>query len=168
MERSLNCGRVHLAACEDEVLSGRHGVRHIARTDTGIVETSVGLLVSGRGGSAFFLDVGVVEHIIICLEELLGIGGLVVPEPFLVHTPLRVESDLRVGGGRALGRDHNHAVRSTGSVEGVGGGILQDGHRLDVIGVDKAEVSVERHTIDNDKRLSAGGDGADTTDRDAR
>ena len=86
----------------------------------------------------------------------------------MVNTPLGIESNLRVGGSRAFGRDHNHTVGSTGSVEGVGGSILQDGHRLDVIGVDKTEVAVKRHTIDNDKRLGTRGDGTDATDRNAR
>ena len=78
-------------------------------------------------------------------------------------------------GGTLLGGDDDHTVRSTGTVDGGGGSILQHVDGLDVGGVDRVDRTVGQHTIDNEQRLvhalgggthaSAGRDGVLTTDR---
>ena len=66
-------------------------------------------------------------------------------------------ADLALAGGH-----EDNAVRRTGTVDGRGGGILQDVDGLDVSGVQVLQVTAG-HAVDNDERARGTG-GADTTD----
>ena len=66
-----------------------------------------------------------------------------------------------------LGGDEHHAVGGAGTVQGGGSRVLQDGDRLDVIGVDVGDRSVERNAVHHIERSAVGVDGTETTDTDA-
>ena len=82
-----------------------------------------------------------------------------------------------------LGLDQHHAVGAARTVDGCGGGVLEDRHRRDVARVDGVErvttqrrrtadaeaasfrlVVLERYTVDDVQRIVAGADGGTTTD----
>ncbi len=65
-----------------------------------------------------------------------------------------------------LGGDHDNAVGAGRTVDGGGGGILQDLDTLDVGGVDEVGIVAYLHTIDHIERRSIAVDGADTADAD--
>ena len=48
-----------------------------------------------------------------------------------------------------LGGDHNNAVGSLGTIDGVGSGILQHVHALDVVWVQVIDATFHRHTVHN-------------------
>ena len=167
VERAEGGLRVHRAALEDEILAARDGIDHIARARRGTLHVGVGLRVGVRGGSAV-QDRLVVDGLVVGLVELLRVHGVVQLQGVRVQTPLGVEGHLRVAGLAALGGDHDDAVRAAGAVQGVGGGVLEDGHRLDIGGVDEVQVAVIGHAVHDDERGGVGGIGTDTADGDGR
>ena len=52
------------------------------------------------------------------------------------------------------------------TINGRRGGVLQDGHGLNVLRVDVGDVAVVRHAVQHDERGGATGNGADTADAD--
>ncbi len=64
--------------------------------------------------------------------------------------------------------DHDDAVGTAGTVQGVRGGVLQDGHGLDVIRVDVVQVTLVRSAVHDEERLLAGADRAESADSDRR
>ncbi len=82
-----------------------------------------------------------------------------------VATPLGVHVD----GGFALlgllGGNHDYAVGTAGTIQRVGGSVLQHGYALNVIGVQVGDVPVGAHrrTVDDVEGALAGVDGAETT-----
>ena len=167
VERAEGGLGVHRAALEDEVLAARNGVDHIAGTGRGALHVGVGLGMGFRRGSAVQHRL-VVDGLVIGLVELLRIGGFVQLQRIGVDTPLDVEGHLGVAGLAALGGDHDDAVRAAGAVQGVGGGVLEDRHRLDIRRVDEVQVAVIGHAVHDDQRRGVGGIGADTADGDGR
>ena len=112
--------------------------------------------------------------------HLVVVKGTPVIEKLLVGICFGVERNRRIGSSPScaqvnhglaaltlLGGDHDHTVCSTGTVQRGGGRILQDGHRLDIGGVDGVQRTVVRHTIHNIQRVGHTGHGGDTTDLDA-
>ena len=85
------------------------------------------------------------------VEEVLG----------LLHREVAVVGDLCLAGGRVLRGDEDDSVRGPGSVDGGGGGVLQDGDTLDVVRVDHRGVGLD--TVHEDEGASTV-DGAGTTD----
>ena len=85
-----------------------------------------------------------VRYIIIVLQRL-GI-----PAPFCVH----IDRDL--AGLRLFGGNHDHTVGSSGAIKSIGSRVLQDGHRLYIIGVEIIHISGIRHAIHYVKRFGPG------------
>ena len=135
------------------------------------------------------IKAGIVTPVLVCITGVTGsLEGLeaVAQEGLLVGNHLRhagpvgqahagVHAHDRGLGGALLGGDDDHTVRSTGTVDGGGGSILQHVDGLDVGGVDRVDRTVGQHTIDNEERLvhalctgghaGTGRDGVLTTDR---
>ena len=66
-----------------------------------------------------------------------------------------------------LGGDHHHAVGTARTVDGRGRGVLEHLHRLDVGGVDVADVAAHQgESVDDVERLVAGVDGTRAADAD--
>ena len=86
----------------------------------------------------------------------------------LIHTLFHVKGDVQASSFGTLGGDEDNAVGSAVTVQGGRGGILQDGHALDVGGVQVGQVAAERNAVNY---VQGGGGtvyGADTTDTDGR
>ena len=87
---------------------------------------------------------------------------------------LAVEVHDRGAAGTALGGDDDNTVSGTGTVDGGGGGVLQDVDALDIGRVDGVDGAVGKHTVDDQQRLvdalgrsrhgTAGRDGVLTAD----
>ena len=78
-----------------------------------------------------------------------------------------VEAHLRGLSGDALvGGDQDDTVGAAGTVDGRGGGVLQDVHALDVARGDVGEGTHERHTVQDDERVVGGGEGTVAADAD--
>ena len=167
MEGAEGSLRVHRAALKDEILSARDGINHVTGAGRGTLDITVRLGMGVGGGSAV-QDRLVVDSLIVGLVELLRIRSVVQLQGVRVHAPLGIERDLRVTGLAALGGDHDHTVRAAGTVQRVGSGIFEDGHRLDIGGVDEVQVTVVRHAVHDNKRGRIGGIGTDTADGDGR
>ena len=136
----------------------------ILRTN-GIDGSSVGGESGARAdglGVMIFLDGG---HALGVEEHRLSLVGLRIVEPGGVvdgiHHVLAADQTAEAEAvvvvhfqsavfAAALGGDKNHAERCAATVDARGGGILQHGDTLDVLGVDGAEVAF--HTVDEDER----------------
>ena len=105
-------------------------------------------------GTVPTLSVGVLEH-----REGSDLAGF--------DTTAVGEGEVLVrSAGALLGRDDDHTVRSTRTVQSGSGGALQDGHALDVL-AGKAAHAADDDVIDDVERLVGGVDGAETADDDA-
>ena len=93
---------------------------------------------------------------------------LIVAQGLAVQTVLGVEGYDGLGGFGSLGGDHDDTVGTAGAIKGVGGGILEDGHALDILRVDVVDVTAVRHAVNDIKGFLACRDGAETADADAR
>ena len=81
------------------------------------------------------------------------IGNHVVLEKGVgVHTHLCVQCNDGIALLGALCGDDNDTVGTTGTIQGVGGGVLKNGHGLHVVRVDVVDVSVVRHAVHNIQR----------------
>ena len=82
-------------------------------------------------------------------------------------TELSLEGDVRLGRETALGGDHDDTVRTSGSVDRCGRGVLQHRDALDVFRVDVIEVGhCTCHSVHDDERLIRGCDGTGSADTD--
>ena len=78
------------------------------------------------------------------------------------HAGIQVHADLAL---RAfLGRDDNHTVRRTASVDRSGSGVFQHLNTLDVVGVQLMHTRGRRHTVDDVERGGRGVERTHTTD----
>ena len=66
-----------------------------------------------------------------------------------------------------MGRDHDHTVRATGTVDGRGSRILEHVDALDVVGGDVGQGTGERDAVEDDERVVGGVQGTLTADTDA-
>ena len=100
------------------------------------------------------------------LVVLAGLGDVVVAlQRAGIQAHLRVQRDDGVLLAGALGGDDDDAVRAAGAVQGVGRGVLEDGHRLDVLRVDHVHV-LDGHAVHDEQGALPGVDGAETADAD--
>ena len=106
----------------------------------------------GSGGS--------VESVVV-VYPLLGVGKFWQPGRG-DDSGLGLETDLGLGFGAALGGDEDHAVCAAHTVEGGGGGILEDAERSDVLGID--EIHVAFHSVHQHERFAVGSEGVHTAD----
>ena len=79
------------------------------------------------------VTIGLVHHLIV----LTSIGNdVVVGYATGVETIAGIEVDVHLAGLTGLGGNHDHTVRTTCTVHRVGGSVLQDGQRLDILSGD--------------------------------
>ena len=108
-----------------------------------------------------------VERLEMRLVILRGRGDhVVLLQRFRVYAPLGVDRHDGVARLRLFGGDHNHAVGAAGAVQSVRSGVLEDGHRLDVVRVQVVQVAFIGHAVHNPERLLAGVDRTETADAD--
>ena len=163
------CARVDLEVGTDELLSLGHGEDLVAQTAVLVVEQDpVGVGV-GLGHGVTGVDVLVVPHLVEGLVVLGGIGDhVVLRDQAGVDAVASVETHLGLAALTLLGGDEDHTVCTTVTVDGGCGSILQDGHRLDIVGVDVGDGSLVRGAVHDDERGGAGAHGTDTADADGR
>ena len=63
-------------------------------------------------------------------------NDIVVLQSLGIDTDLCVKSNESLSGFCPLGGDHNNTVSTTGTIKGVGSSILENGHGLNVVGID--------------------------------
>ena len=115
---------------------------------------------SGIERGAAVVDAGLVHdhHVFLGIEDFLLSPGVL---PAIAAIIINGSLSLFAG----AGGHEDHAVGGTCTVDGGRGGVLQDFDRLDVIGVEVVDTSIDRHSIHNVERVGVV-DGADTTDLD--
>ena len=128
------------------------GVVVVTLAQVGIVDVS---LVVDTGAHPEVHQFGAAHHALI--ERGVGEGG---------NTPLATVGDGSLGVvGTALGGDVDDTVRSTGTVDGGRGRILQDADALDIVRVHVHHSGAGgRNTVDHVERSRAGLEGADTVE----
>ena len=106
-----------------------------------------------------------VERLEMRLVILRGRGDhVVLLQRFRVYAPLGVDRHDGVARLRLFGGDHNHAVGAAGAVQSVRSGVLEYGHRLDVVRVQVVQVAFIGHAVHNPERLLAGVDRTEAAD----
>ena len=129
------------------------------------IDTGVGI----QGAQAQAVLIVVVQSAVLQFVVHFGIGNhVVIHQSAGVYTHLGVEGHQGLSTLGGLGGDHDNTVSTTGTVQGVGGGILQNGHALDIGRVDIAYITAERSAVHDNQRIVAGRNGADTTDAHGR
>ena len=109
-----------------------------------------GRLVGAGGQEAVTHDLPFHGNILVGVEAF--VFGNAADAETVVDTD--VEGDLLAAA--LLGGDEHHAVGGAGTVQGGGSRVLQDGDRLDVIGVDVGDRSVERNAVHHIERGAVG------------
>ena len=152
----------------DEILSVGNGIDHITRAyptgRAGQMLVRQSMSIGSRHTSTAFCYIIIIQHLVICFVELLGIRRLIVPETIGVRSPFSIDRHFGFSAFPFLGRDHDHTVGTTGTIQRVGSSIFQYGHRLDIVGVDQVQVTVERHTVHYDQRFRIRRNRTETTD----
>ena len=153
----------------DEGLALRDGVHQVAQAAVGARFGH--RLVREQPGFARVVPLVhevVLEGRVVRLVVLRRVGDVVVVlQGAGVQAHLRVQRDDGVLLAGALGRDDDDAVRAAGAVQGVGGGVLEDGHRFHVLRVDHVHV-LDGHAVHDEQRALPGVDGTETADADGR
>ena len=160
---------VELAVLADERLALRDGVHQVAQAAVG-ARFGDGLVREQPGFARVvpLVDEVVLEGRIVRLIVLAGLGDVVVAlQRAGVQAHLRVQRDDGVLLAGALGGDDDHAVRAAGAIQGVGGGVLEDGHRLHVLRVDHVHI-LDGHAVHDEQGTLPGIDGTETADADGR
>ena len=156
--------RVQLAVAADQILAFRERIDIVTEL---VHHVAVRACESVRGRGAGREEI-IVQRGIVSLVELAGLGDdVVVLDAAAVHAHAHVDIDLRVAGTAALGGHEDDAGGATGTVQGGGGRILQDGDALDVTLRDVGQAGRIRSAVDDDERIGRSGQGGDTADVDA-
>ena len=168
VESSSLCGVwIHPAVRSDEILPVRDGVGEVAESAVGgrPAKVGVGLSVSLVRGHSTVTHVVVVEggpvHLVV-LHRILHV--VVVDCRAAVDAPAAVQRDRGLFGLAFLRGDHHDTVGSSGSVEGVGGGVLEHGDVLHIVRIQVVPASVVRSSVNDDQRGCPGIDGAESPD----
>ena len=122
---------------------------------------------SHRAGGSKAVAIGhevVLVHVIDILGPLVGVEGVVARNGAGGDTDIGLEGDLGATLATALGGDDDDAVRTAGTIERTGGSVLDDGHRLDVVGVEGVDRAVVRHAVNDIERGGGSVDGTVTAD----
>ena len=161
--------RVDLEVGTDELLAVGNGIDLVAQTAVLVVEEDPVSVSVGLGDGVAGVEVLVVPHLVEGLVVLCGIADhVVLGNQAGVDTVTGVKTHLGFAALTALGGDEDDAVGSTVTVDSGSGSILQDGHRLDIVGVDVGDGALVRGAVHDDKRGGARAHGADTADADGR
>ena len=156
--------RVQLAVAADQILAFRERIDIVTEL---VHHVAVRACESVRGRGAGREEI-IVQRGIVSLVELAGLGDdVVVLDAAAVHAHAHVHIDLRVAGTAALGGHEDDAGGATGTVQGGGSRILQDGDALDVTLRDVGQAGRIRSAVDDDERIGRSGQGGDTADVDA-
>ena len=74
----------------------------------------------------------------------------------ILYRNISVIGNLELALLTSLGSDKNHTIRRTCTIDGLRGSILEDFHRLDVIGVDVVDTA-HRHAVNDIQRSIVSG-----------
>ena len=161
--------RVQLAVDTNQVLAFGHRVDVISQAIVARAE-HVGVGAGMSGSFALSLaQVVVLQRAIIHFIILRRVCDvIVIPCSARIGTPLRIHSHRSLARSTLLGRNDNHAVSAASAIQGIGSRILQHRHRLNVLRADVVQVALVRRTVQDNQRVVAGIDRADTTNADGR
>ncbi len=117
----------------------------------------------------------IVAYVVIvqCLVVHLIVGSGILDEVILhlgvaVATPFGIQCDGSLAGLALLSGNHHHTVGTTGTIQGIGGGILQHRYIFHIVGVEVVPTSIVRSTIDDNQRVATRIDRAESTDAEYR
>ena len=140
---------VDLTVRTDQVLT--LGVRHHVVAQTTLVvrehvarSPSISLSLRLAQSQRLVVHHGSVIHLIVLASRVRYVIRL---QGLRVDTPLAIERHNSVTNLSLLGRDHDHTVCTTSTIEGVRSCILQDRHRLDIGRVQVVDVTLIGHTV---------------------
>ena len=103
-----------------------------------VIRRHAGILRYLLGIGQLFLIVEVIPwrtHYVTCLRNEIGIGDNVLLLRELAHLEIVVVVDNRLFGSTHFRSYQNHAIGSTRTVDGTGGGIFQYGDLRNVVGI---------------------------------
>ena len=154
---------------------GTHQVLTLWHCEDLVTQTTIVLVVDvpvskviSLSGTLAIVDLRVVELLEVSLVVLTGISDhVVLRNQTAVRTPLGIELDLCLLVTTLLGGDQHNTVSTTCTVDGTGRSILQHGHRLYVVRVDRVQRTIVRHTIEHDQRAVTSRHRTDTTHADS-
>ena len=146
--------RIEFAVATDEELAFRNGIYIVTCTSVLCRTGNIGCCpVVSFCFSESLLHIVVLEGHIVSLIVLSRVGDIViVAEGLGICSDFRLECYDCLSSFCLFGGNHNDTVSSTGTVESVGSGILEDGHRFDVGRVDVVDVTCVWNTIHYVKR----------------
>ena len=153
--------RVQLAVGADEQLSVGHGVDVVAQVVEHVLVRLLVCLCRSRPTVGEVAVVLSVEGLVV--EPRVG-DGLIVLHRTGVGTPLHVDIDLGDLVLAGLCRDDDDTGGTARTVEGSGSGVLEDGHRLDVLLRDVVQRGAVGRSVDDDKGLGLRVERGDTAD----
>ena len=117
-------------------------------THVGAQLSSCGSLTVGPA-EAVVEDVAVAQSLIGELHKVLLVYQVVVLQSTARPACCATPSHLRTTFLTFLSGNHHHTIGTTGTIQSTCRSILQNGHRLDIGGVQRAEASVIRSTVDH-------------------
>ena len=123
--------------------------------------------LSGHQRLVTVCQIGVFHHAVEVFGPLICVQGFVSRDGAGSDTPVALEADTGSAFGAMLGRDDHHTVCTTRTVERAGRCVLDDGHRLDVVGVQGVDAAIVRHAVHHVERVGGSVQGAETTNTDS-
>ena len=155
-------GRIQLTIEADELLTCINGVDLITQI---LDHIFVGLCVGGNSGHTVVIVVSVIEHGVGSLIVLGRVGdGLIILHAAAVHTPFGIEVHNSIAGLTSAGGDQDNTGSTTGTVQGSGSSILQNGNGFDIARGDVGKAGRIGSAINNDKGSRICIHGSNTTD----
>ena len=131
-------------------------------------EVGIGVSCSSLRGVAIVVLAVVLEGEPLDVHELTCVGEVVLGDTTVVGTGGGAELDRHAALVALLGGDEDDTVGCAVAVQGGGGGILEDGHGLDVGRVEVGEVTAVGNSVDHVEGRGATVDGTVTADHDGR
>ena len=161
---------VQAAVLTDKILTLGNGIDIVAET-IGVIGThiligpNIGFLrLVAKTTDVFLLTAGsldpllvgagkVVKCTVVCFVILGGIlDKIVILCGAGIEAPLGVDRNLGFAEFGTLGCDEDHTVGTAGTVKSIRCSVLEDGHRLDIVGVESIDVSSIRSSVDDYER----------------
>ena len=150
--------RVEFAVHADKVLSFRNGEYVVLRTSgVGGGKQVVGCDIRRTRIVTLLQSEIVIQCLIVHLIVFAcTLRNVVCLQSLGVHAPLAVERNACVADLGAFGRNHDDAVGTARTIEGVRCGILQHRHRLDVRSVEVIDIAFVRRAVHHIQRARSG------------
>ena len=159
--------RVQAAVGSDKILSLRNGIDHIAQSAliAGLAHGFVGSNMRIESRHTLIAYIIIIESLVIGFIILGRIGDAVVIDGgTTVAAPLSLKADGSLLCLTLLRGNHDDAIGTTGTIEGVGCRILQHGDTLHIVRVEVVPSAIVWSTIHDNEWRCSGIDGTEATD----